>query len=120
MNTFRDKFFINFSYKKGNEEKKREKFLERYGEEILKNYRKSDPTDPIYENTPTFKEFIQFVVDQPLNRQNPHWIPIYLTCMPCHIKYSVIGRSVKPSAIKLIDEFKSLELTQCQMTARKY
>ena len=94
MNTFRDKFFINFSYKKGNEEKKREKFLERYGEEILKNYRKSDPTDPIYENTPTFKEFIQFVVDQPLNRQNPHWIPIYLTCMPCHIKYSVIGRSV--------------------------
>ena len=114
MNTFRDKFFINFSYKKGNEEKKREKFLERYGEEILKNYRKSDPTDPIYEDTPTFKEFIQFVVDQPLNRQNPHWIPIYLTCMPCHIKYSVIGRSVR-EAFKN-DLQKHMEFFICWLT----
>ena len=91
---FRDKFFINFTYKRGNEEKKRNNFMRKYGKQILEKFRKSDPNDPKYEDTPTFREFIEYVLSLPLYKHNPHWLPVYLSCMPCHIKYSIIGRQV--------------------------
>ena len=51
------------------------------------------PLDRKYEKVPTFREFIEYLVNLPLNKlDNAHWIPMYLQCMPCHIEYNIIGR----------------------------
>merc|ERR1712243_34546 len=44
------------------------------------------------QNTPTFREFVQYVVDQNVIGMNQHWVPMYNICMPCHINYTIIGR----------------------------
>ena len=89
----RDKFFINMSFKEfADENSKKNTYLGLYGKKILNNYRKSDPIDEKYKNAPTFREFIEFILDQPINNLDPHWFPFYLQCMPCHIKYSVVGK----------------------------
>ena len=92
-NFFRDKFFLNFAYSKDNFEKmKVKRFLDLYGKEILRKYRKSEPEEEKYKNAPTFREFIDYMLDLPLHRLDSHWLPTYFQCMPCHIKYSIIGR----------------------------
>ena len=95
LSAYRDRFFINFSYSRNSkerEEQKRKEFQQAYGQQILRDYRKTEPENEKYKNTPTFREFVNFVLDQPLSKHNPHWRPAYLHCMPCHINYTIIGR----------------------------
>ena len=66
-------------------------------------------TEAKYKKAPTFKEFVSFLVDTTVDpveimmRQicialcqvseyDPHWRPMYMQCLPCHISYSVIAR----------------------------
>ena len=89
----RDKFFINVSFKEfADENLKKNTYLGLYGKKILNGYRKSDPSEEKYKNAPTFKEFIDFILDLPIDNLDPHWCPLYLQCMPCHIRYDIIGR----------------------------
>ena len=67
-------------------------FRTTYGDPIIKTYRKTPPTEQIYDNIPTFREFVQYVTDTPWNQFNSHWYPIYMLCMPCHIDYTIIGK----------------------------
>ena len=68
------------------------KWFRLYGNKIIANYRKTPPTDPKYEKAPTFREFVEYLVELPISKFNAHWIPMYLQCMPCHIKYTIISR----------------------------
>ena len=86
----RDKFFLNGDF--AFERRKVDRFYNRYGKDIIAKYRKSKQTDPKYKMAPTFREFIEYLVDLPITKFNPHWIPMYLQCMPCHIQYSIIAR----------------------------
>ena len=88
---FRDKFFINFSFD-GNEKMKKKVFIDKYGKNIIKKYRKTTITNTIYKNTPTFREFVEYVLDEPLHKHNMHWCPAYLLCLPCQVKYNFIGK----------------------------
>ena len=89
----RDKFFVNSEFSTDKFEKaKAIKFKRKYGNEILRKYRKTPPSDGKYKDAPTFKEFIAYLLDLPLHRLDPHWLPTYYQCMPCHIKYDIIGR----------------------------
>merc|ERR1711973_923881 len=89
----RDKFFVNLAYSKDAfERKKVQRFQKLYGREILKNYRRSSPQAEKYKNSPTFREFIDYLLDLSLDQLDPHWLPTYLQCMPCHIKDSILGR----------------------------
>jgi chondroitin 4-sulfotransferase 11 len=63
-----------------------------YGKKIIAKYRKTTPTDTKYKKAPTFREFIEYLVDLPITEFESHWIPMYLQCMPCHIQYSIIAR----------------------------
>ena len=63
-----------------------------YSKEIIAKYRKTKPTNPKYEKAPTFREFVEYLVELPIRKFNAHWIPMYLQCMPCHIKYTIISR----------------------------
>ena len=90
MTNFRDKFFLNGNY--AYEWKKLNRWYNLYGKEIIAKYRKSPATDPKYKAAPTFREFIEYVVDLPLSKLESHWIPMYIQCMPCHINYTIIAR----------------------------
>ena len=70
------------------------KFRKKYGKDIVKNYRKSKPSKLEYQHNdvPSFREFIEYLLDQTIFSMNIHWIPIYNLCMPCHINYNLIGR----------------------------
>ena len=68
------------------------KWYKLYGKGIIAKYRKKTPRDPKYKKAPTFREFIEYLVDLPIRKFEPHWIPMYLQCMPCHIQYSIIAR----------------------------
>ena len=90
---FRDKFFLNLDYSHDVfERNKVQRFYKLYGREILQKYRKTPPAEPKYKNAPTFREFIDYLLDLPLRRLDSHWLPTYFQCMPCHIKYSILGR----------------------------
>jgi len=92
LSGFRDKFLIN--------EKSSEMvvFLARKyrknGRNIVKKYRKSTPSKSEYQHddVPSFREFIEYLLDQTVFSLNIHWIPIYNLCMPCHVNYDLIGR----------------------------
>ena len=90
---FRDKFFLNLDFSHDAfESNKVKKFHDLYGREIIGKYRKTVPTDSKYQNAPTFKEFIDYLLNLPLKRLDSHWLPTYFQCMPCHIKYSILGK----------------------------
>ena len=96
--SFRDKFFLNLDYSHDVfERNKVQRFYKLYGREILQKYRKSPPTESKYKNAPTFREFIDYLLDLPLRRLDSHWLPTYFQCMPCHIKYSILGRYDMPN-----------------------
>jgi hypothetical protein len=68
------------------------KWHDLYGKDIIDRYRKTIPTDRKFKNAPTFREFVEYLVDLPIRKFNDHWIPMYIQCMPCHIKYTIIAR----------------------------
>jgi chondroitin 4-sulfotransferase 11 len=90
INLLREKFFLN-----GDSSYERFKvgyWYRNHGEHIISRYRKTVPTDLIYKNAPTFREFIEYLVDLPISKFDVHWIPIYLQCMPCHINYRIVAK----------------------------
>ena len=119
----RDKFFLNLDFSHDVfERNKVQRFYKLYGREILQKYRKKQPTEPKYKNAPTFREFIDYLVDLPLRRLDIHWLPTYLQCMPCHIKYDILGRYDTYNCFFTLHQILSsfVELIQCQRTAEKY
>ena len=79
MVIFRDKF-------------RDEEFKRWYVPEILNDYRKEEPTDSKYKNSPTFREFVDWLLDEKIETMDVHFLPIYYNCMPCHVDYDIIGR----------------------------
>ncbi|XP_071530132.1 carbohydrate sulfotransferase 11-like [Panulirus ornatus] len=68
-----------------------------YGKRIVKAYRKPSSTrddDPNYKSRiqPTFREFIQYLLDTDVEKYDEHWKPIFLLCTPCHIRYDIIAK----------------------------
>ena len=69
------------------ERDKAERWYNWYGKAILTGYRNEHPPESKYERAPTFKEFVRYLVELPLDKFDAHWKPMYLQCMPCHIQY---------------------------------
>lgn len=65
-----------------------------YGKKIVKAYRKEGTSgeDSNQHREPTFREFIQYLLDTDVEEYDEHWRPISLLCTPCHIKYDVIAK----------------------------
>jgi len=41
---------------------------------------------------PTFREFVDYVIDTDLGSYgDDHWMPYYLYCTPCLVKYNIIA-----------------------------
>ena len=117
MSIFRDKFFINTNYDDAYERRKVKKFFNLFGRKIIQKYRKVQPIDQKYENAPTFREFVHYLLDIPLKGFNSHWLPIYQKCKPCHINYSIIGRYSQQAKTKGAIQTRPTVL-QCQAQKR--
>ena len=69
-----------------------------YGKKIVKVYRKSsikeskDPEQKQERKEPTFREFVQYLLDTDVEDYDEHWRPISLLCTPCHVKYDIIAK----------------------------
>ena len=90
LSAYRDKFFLNGNAKY--EHEKVERWYKNHGEAILKKYRKEEPREKKYLKAPTFREFVEYLVELPLAKFDDHWKPMYMQCLPCHIQYHVIAR----------------------------
>ena len=91
----RDRFFLNtdsslkcLPY----EHSKVAKFRKIYGMNIIMNYRVVQPNDTKYQETPTFEEFVQYLVNTPSNRFDKHWEPIVYKCHLCLVEYDLIAK----------------------------
>ena len=51
------------------ERDKAERWHQWYGKAIIAGYRKEPPLDDKYQKAPTFKEFVQFLVELPLGEK---------------------------------------------------
>ena len=49
-----------------------------YGRTILADYRRAAPADPKYAAAPTFREFVEYLVELPIDQFDAHWKPVYL------------------------------------------
>ena len=67
---------------------------------ILRKYRLKDPFGPSKSSTPTFAEFVRYIVDEVAEGReiDMHWTPAYKFCNPCQvdlthiIKFETIDR----------------------------
>ena len=84
LSAYRDKFFLNGN--KRYEQEKVERWYKMYGRKIIEKYRTDTPEEVQYQKAPTFKEFVQFLVDTPVSQYDPHWKPMFIQCLPCHIQ----------------------------------
>ncbi|XP_075047847.1 carbohydrate sulfotransferase 14-like [Mixophyes fleayi] len=64
-------------------------YQQRYGVEIVKRYRKNPGLSK--GDDVTFSEFLQYLLDEDVERMNEHWMPIYNLCQPCAVPYDFIG-----------------------------
>ncbi|OCT68638.1 hypothetical protein XELAEV_18039924mg [Xenopus laevis] len=71
----------------------REKFLhrERYYTNIA-NIIKSQVRMVNFSGNVTFKEFVNYTVQQTPTNLDIHWMPMHLLCDPCNINYNVLGK----------------------------
>ena len=97
LNSFRDKFFFHDLNGTSNPYLDKfiaDKYYKNIGKEIIRKFRKTKPSNPKYEKVPTFREFVEYLVEIPLHKwHDMHWILMYLLCLPCHIEYNIIGRT---------------------------
>ncbi|XP_015601183.1 carbohydrate sulfotransferase 11 isoform X2 [Cephus cinctus] len=81
-------------------------FYQKYGEKIVKKYRdKNFPTprtDQFIQRRgvpgpagiePTWREFVEYLINTDLaNYGDDHWMPYYLFCTPCLVKYDIVAK----------------------------
>ncbi|XP_020295112.1 carbohydrate sulfotransferase 11-like [Pseudomyrmex gracilis] len=81
-------------------------FYRKYGVKIVRKYRRKNFKKPRPDQVirrkgmllpsgmePTFREFVDYVIDTDLgNYGDDHWMPYYLFCTPCLVKYDIIAK----------------------------
>jgi len=95
LSAYRDRFFVNTDSSPEclpYEHSKVAKFRRKYGNNILKNYRVLQPNDSKYEETPTFEEFVHYLVNTPPHLFDRHWEPIVYKCHICLFEYDLIAK----------------------------
>ncbi|XP_011701472.1 PREDICTED: carbohydrate sulfotransferase 11-like [Wasmannia auropunctata] len=81
-------------------------FYRKYGAKIVRKYRRENFTEPRPDQVirregvppptgkePTFREFVDYMIETDLGSYgDDHWMPYYLFCTPCLVKYDIIAK----------------------------
>ncbi|XP_038146078.1 carbohydrate sulfotransferase 12-like [Cyprinodon tularosa] len=108
ISAYRSKFLYN---------QKNEYFYRKYGRIMMKLYgNQQNPPQTMKEAEalgllPTFKNFVQYLVDPQTEKKEPfepHWRQMHRLCHPCLIEYDFIGHqeTLKEDAEELLKHFK--------------
>ena len=78
-----------------------------YGHDIVASYRtkykQKFPGNPLFKKKePSFVEFVEYLIETPLDKYDEHWKPIFVLCPPCHFNFDII---VKMETFKRDTEF---------------
>ena len=46
-----------------------------------------------YGTTPTFQEFVSYLLATDVAKFNSHWLPIHLLCRPCSFHYTIVAKT---------------------------
>ena len=65
-------------------------FYKVIGRRIVEKYRSQRDKMRIEKKEPTFKEFVNYVINEDV--QNQHWKPVYWLTLPCAYNYTVYGK----------------------------
>ena len=76
------------------------KFKRKYGVDIVKKYRVLKPNETKYNETPTFTEFVQYLVNTPVHLFDKHWEPIVYKCHICLVEYDLIAKYETSKALE--------------------
>ncbi|XP_047740994.1 carbohydrate sulfotransferase 13-like [Hyalella azteca] len=66
------------------------KYRRLYNMPIISKYRQQEPHDKFYKDVPTFPEFVQYLLETPVEDYNEHWRPYHVICRPCDVPYNVV------------------------------
>ena len=69
-------------------------FHRMYGTKIVQRYREKAggvSSQRAQGHDVTFPEFARYVIDEPAQNMNEHWMPIYDVCQPCVVPYDFVG-----------------------------
>ena len=89
LSAYRNKFNSNYSSS--------EYFRSRYGRQIVRQYRNNASEESLTKgHDVTFHEFVRYIIDPKTATAsggfNEHWKPMSDLCLPCTIRYNVIGK----------------------------
>ena len=54
---------------------------------------KPPPSESVYGKTPTFAEFVSYLLATDSANYNIHWIPIHILCRPCSLHYTIVAKT---------------------------
>jgi len=92
LSAYRDRFFAMDT--SAHELKKEGLFRRIYGLDIIRKHRTKPPSsDSVYGTTPTFAEFVSYLLTTDSTTYNIHWIPIHLLCRPCSLHYTIVAKT---------------------------
>lgn len=63
-----------------------------YGKHIVAEYREKRGNDTLKTREPTWREFVTYLLDTPVTKFDEHWMPIWMLCSPCIVRYDVIAK----------------------------
>jgi len=63
-----------------------------YGKHIVAEYRDKKDRNLTNVLEPTWREFITYILNTPATKYDEHWMPIWMLCSPCIIRYDVISK----------------------------
>ena len=53
----------------------------------------AQPSYSVYGTTPTFPEFVLYLLATDVAKYNSHWLPIHLLCRPCSFPYTIVAKT---------------------------
>jgi len=63
-----------------------------YGKQIVAEYRDKAATNLTRVLEPTWREFVTYILNTPVTKFDEHWMPMWMLCSPCIIRYDAISK----------------------------
>jgi len=67
-------------------------YFSKYGKAIVSEYRENISGNLSSKAEPTWKEFVTYLINTPITKFDEHWMPMWMLCSPCVVRYTAIAK----------------------------